>query len=95
MWFRRLTASALFLAGLFAVAVAAEPPAGSPDQPGTGSGTAKKGDGDKKKADPTDATVAAALANDPDVKVARAKVQLAEAELAKLLHDRAALKLRT
>lgn len=39
--------------------------------------------GDAKKADPTDAAVAAALANDPDVKIARAKLQLAEAETAK------------
>jgi hypothetical protein len=73
---RRLTVSALFAAGLFAVAVA-QPPAGAPPQPDV-----KKGD-DKKKADPADGLVAAALANDPDVKVARAKVQLAEAELAK------------
>ena len=36
-----------------------------------------------KKPDPTDAAIAAALANDPDVKMARAKIQLAEAELAK------------
>jgi hypothetical protein len=37
----------------------------------------------KEKADPTDAAIAAALAHDPDVRMARAKVQLAEAELAK------------
>jgi len=87
---RRLTVSALFAVGLFAVA-AAQPPADDPfrpdDPPGTGSGAAKRGDdkkgGDTKKADPADAAVAAALANDPDVKVARAKVQLAEAEMAK------------
>lgn len=40
-----------------------------------------------KKADPkpagTDALIATALATDPDVKMARAKIQLAEAELAK------------
>jgi hypothetical protein len=35
------------------------------------------------KADPADAAVAAALARDPDVLAARAKIQLAEAELAK------------
>jgi hypothetical protein len=35
------------------------------------------------KVDPTDAAIAAALAIDPDVKMARAKIQLAEAELAK------------
>ena len=33
--------------------------------------------------DAADAVIAAALANDPDVKMARAKIQLAEAELAK------------
>jgi hypothetical protein len=38
---------------------------------------------EKKAADPTDAAIAAALANDPDVRVAKAKIQLAEAELAK------------
>ncbi|HEY1188422.1 MAG TPA: TolC family protein [Gemmata sp.] len=32
---------------------------------------------------PTDAAIAAALANDPDVRMAQAKIQLAEAELAK------------
>jgi hypothetical protein len=37
----------------------------------------------EKKVDPTDAAIAAALAHDPDVRMARAKVQLAEAELAK------------
>jgi hypothetical protein len=36
-----------------------------------------------KKPDATDAAIAAALANDPDVKMARAKMQLAEAEFAK------------
>jgi len=36
-----------------------------------------------KKADPAEAAIAAALAHDPDVRMARAKVQLAEAELAK------------
>jgi hypothetical protein len=35
------------------------------------------------KDDPTDAAIASALAHDPDVKMARAKIQLAEAELAK------------
>src|SRR4051812_8917084 len=37
----------------------------------------------EKKADPAEAAIAAALAHDPDVRMARAKVQLAEAELAK------------
>src|SRR5262245_33653090 len=86
MSFRRLTVSALFVAGLFAVSAAGQPPGGAPeradDTPGIGS--AKQPPGEKAKpADPADAAVTAALANDPDVKVARAKVQLAEAELAK------------
>jgi hypothetical protein len=38
---------------------------------------------EKKAADPTDAAIAAALANDADVKMAKAKIQLAEAELTK------------
>ena len=83
---RRTIVSALFVAGLFAVAALGQPPSGAPpragDPPGTNSGTAKRAD-DNKKTDSTDTAVAAALANDPDVKVARAKVQLAEAELAK------------
>lgn len=36
-----------------------------------------------KKPDPTDVAIASALVNDPDVKMAQAKIQLAEAELAK------------
>jgi hypothetical protein len=80
----RLTVSALFVAGLLAVATGGQPPAGdSPGQPPKGADK-EQPLGDKvKPADPADAAVAAALANDPDVKVARAKVQLAEAELAK------------
>jgi len=66
------------------VAVGQPPPGGNKAfQPDKGPDK-KQPLGDKvKSADPTDAVVAAALANDPDVKVARAKVQLAEAELAK------------
>ena len=55
---------------------------GGPGQPSK----EKKGDGpssDSKKADPADLLVQAALANDPDVKLAQAKIQLADAELAK------------
>jgi hypothetical protein len=70
---RRMMVSALFLAGLFAVGAMGQEPK-SP-------GPAPKPK--EKKTDPTDAAVAAALVNDPDVLVARAKVQLAEAELAK------------
>jgi hypothetical protein len=40
----------------------------------------------EKKPDPADSAIAAALANDPDVKMAQAKMQLAEAELAKSRH---------
>ncbi len=69
----RLTVSALLVAGLFAMTTAAQPPA-NPNKPL----------GDKvKPADPADGAVAAALANDPDVRIARAKVHLAEAEVAK------------
>lgn len=73
---RRIVASSvLFGLALAAVALA---------QPGA---NADKKPADKKaveqKADPADAAIAAALAHDPDVRMARAKVQLAEAELAK------------
>jgi hypothetical protein len=74
---RRMTASVFFLVGLLAVA-AAEPP-----DSGAGSGPDKKVEPEKKKPDATDSASKAALANDPDVQVARAKVQLAEAEMAK------------
>src|SRR5437879_2008799 len=79
---RRLIVSVLFAAGLFAVAALGQPPAADKLDPrGTSDQPEKKPP--EKKADPADAAVAAALANDPDVKVARAKVQLAEAEVAK------------
>jgi hypothetical protein len=70
---RRTMVSALLLAGLFAVGAVGQDPKSS--------GSAPKPK--EKKADPADMAIAAALANDPDVLVARAKVQLAEAELAK------------
>jgi hypothetical protein len=70
---RRTIVSALFVVGLFAVAAAGQQPKFTVTDPKS----------KEKKADPADAAVAAALANDPDVLVARAKVQLAEAELAK------------
>jgi hypothetical protein len=72
---RRLWTSAAFALGLFAVA-SAQPPAGKDAKDA-------KAPKEGKKTDPADAAVAAALANDPDVQVARAKVQLAEAELTK------------
>jgi hypothetical protein len=75
----RTIVSMPLLACLFAATVLGQPPTGAP--PGTDPGTKKAGG--ERKSDPADAAVAAALANDPDVKVARAKVQLAEAELAK------------
>lgn len=75
---RPLTTSLLFVLGLTAAA------AGQPPQPVTPPKTAeKKAPPPAPKADPTDAVIAAALANDADVKVAKAKIQLAEAELAK------------
>jgi hypothetical protein len=79
---RTMTVSALFAAGLFAAAALGQPPGGTnPIQPPKG----KKPPPDEKAkpADPTDAAVKAALANDPDVQVARAKLLLAEAELGK------------
>jgi hypothetical protein len=77
---RRFVTSLAFVAGLFALAVAQPPGTNQKIDP-----NADKADpaAKAKKADPTDAAVSAALVNDPDVKVARAKVQLAEAELAK------------
>jgi hypothetical protein len=64
---RRTTVSALATLGLLAAVAAGQPPAPPA----------------KKDADPTDALIQKALTNDPDVLVARAKVSLAEAELAK------------
>jgi hypothetical protein len=68
---RLLTTSALFALALALTA--------------TGQPKNKPADDKKagKKDDATDAAIAAALASDPDVKMARAKMQLAEAELAK------------
>lgn len=77
---RHLAASALFAAGLVVTTASAQPPAGGtapPPKP-----TEKKAP-EKKPADGVDAQIGAALANDPDVKMARAKIALAEAELAK------------
>jgi hypothetical protein len=78
---RRFATSLLFFAGLLAVAAAQPPGTDKKIDP-----TADKADPaipQAKKPDPTDVAVNAALVNDPDVKVARAKVQLAEAELTK------------
>jgi|GEM_PF-2012347 len=76
-----ITASVLF-ALAFTMTATGQPPA--PGQP-PGSDPKPKTADDKaeKKPDSTDAAIAAALANDPDVKMAKAKIQLAEAELAK------------
>lgn len=90
---RLLAASALFAVGLLAVTGAAQPP-GLP----VGDGKTAPPAGDKsvpppkpaeKKAvaarppETVDAQIEAALANDPDVRMARARIALAEAELAK------------
>lgn len=64
---RRTTASALAAVGLFAGLTAGQPPAPPAKAP----------------ADPTDALIQKALANDADVQVARAKLALAEAEVMK------------
>ena len=69
---RRFAISAALVAALFALAASQDP------KPKTDPGAKKE-----PKADPTDAALAAALRNDPDVRVAQAKMQLAEAELAK------------
>ncbi|MDB5306573.1 MAG: hypothetical protein JWO38_775 [Gemmataceae bacterium] len=71
MW-RRLTASALFGLGLVAITATGQPPA-----------PAEKKPAEKKAVDPVEGLIESALANDPDVRMARAKIQLAEAELAK------------
>lgn len=59
----------------------ARPPQAPPAKPGDPAPVNQPGA--SKKGDPTDALVKAALANDPDMKLAQAKIQLAEAELAK------------
>jgi hypothetical protein len=64
---------ALFALAAFTATAIGQPSGGPPQQPKAA----------EKKADPTDAAIAAALANDPDVRMAKAKIQLAEAELAK------------
>jgi hypothetical protein len=76
---RHLAASALFAAGLVAMTATAQPPAGDKAPPPK---PAEKKAADKK-ADPVEGLIEAALAHDPDVRLARAKIQLAEAELAK------------
>ena len=95
---RRFATSLLFLAGLLAVAVAQPPGTDKQPDPmgkaGGKTGGKQSADplagfmeqmaGNKNAPNKSaDAAVAAALVNDPDVKVARAKVQLAEAELTK------------
>jgi hypothetical protein len=77
---RRMMVSALAIVGLIAVSGLGQPP--NPGQPKTNQ-SAPPPDARGKKADPADGAVKAALANDSDVQVARAKVLLAEAELAK------------
>jgi hypothetical protein len=64
---RRTTASALAAVGLFAGLTTGQPPAPPAKAP----------------ADPTDVLIQKALANDPDIQVARAKLALAEAEVMK------------
>jgi hypothetical protein len=79
---RRLTALSLFAAAVLALSAAAQdpPPAKKADpKPPTVLGEVAE----RLAAKPADAALEAALANDPDVKMARAKIQLAEAEYAK------------
>lgn len=75
---RRLTVSALFVLGLFAVVGFTQPPAGIDLKP-----PAEKKADVKKAVDPLDGLIGAALANDADIKLARAKLQLAEAEVSR------------
>jgi hypothetical protein len=75
---RLLTASAVFALAVLTTAATGQPPPGADVKP-----AAPDKKADKKPADPTDAAIAAALARDPDVLASRAKIQLAEAELAK------------
>ncbi len=90
--FKKLLASAFMGLGFFVVGVSAQQPlqppanekkADTPSTPTPGQPPKGTGSGSTQKADPTDALVRAALANDPDVKLAQAKIQLAEAEMAK------------
>jgi hypothetical protein len=74
MW-RKRTVSALFGLGLLAITAIGQPPAADKKP-------AEKVP-EKKAADPVEALIEAALVHDPDVRMARAKVELAEAELAK------------
>jgi hypothetical protein len=71
MW-RTMAASAVFGLALLTVTAVGQPPAGGDKKPA-----------EKPKVDTVEAQIAAALANDPDVRMARVKIQLAEAELAK------------
>src|SRR5262245_8377442 len=84
---RRFAISAILVAALFALAAGQQPETKKPIDPDAKKPTErlldKSATPTEKKADRTDAAVAAALRNDPDVKVAQAKMQLAEAELAK------------
>jgi hypothetical protein len=78
---RLLTASALVALTIITATAGGQPQPGDPKPKGADD---KKPLGEKAKpADPTDAAIASALVNDPDVRMAKAKIQLAEAELAK------------
>ena len=96
---RRTMVSALCVAGLCAVTALAQPPKGDPvrndpSQPNKGKaldafakamreGVALEASDKAKPADPADAAVAAALANDPDVMVARARFSSRRPNLAR------------
>lgn len=73
MWQRRM-ASALFGLGAVSLIAVGQP---TPEKKATDRPA------EKKKADPIETAIDSALANDPDVRMARAKIQLAESELAK------------
>ncbi len=79
---RKLYATSALFALAVCAAAWAQPPTKT-DPPPVPKAPPAKVDAPKKPTDPTDAAIAAALANDADLKMARAKLQLAEAELAK------------
>lgn len=79
---RLLMASALFALSILTTTATGQPPASDP-KPKVDKDKKADKKADKKPADPTDALIASAIASDPDVRMAKAKLQLAEAELAK------------
>lgn len=80
---RKLYATSALFALTVGAVTWAQPPAKIDPPPVFKGDPPKKVDPPKNPVDATEAAIAAALANDPDLKMARAKLQLAEAELSK------------